>query len=59
MIELFKRYKLNINSYLKITIDPAQTGQVSKESLIQFPEEGISVFELFSYWLNLIEPPSR
>ena len=27
--------------------------------MIEFPAEGISVGELFEYWLNLMEPPSR
>jgi len=27
--------------------------------LIAFPEEGITIYELFSYWINLMEPPSR
>jgi hypothetical protein len=26
---------------------------------MQFPEDGITVFELFSYWINLMDPPSR
>jgi sulfite reductase alpha subunit-like flavoprotein len=27
--------------------------------LVQFPADGLSVFELFTYWINLMEPPSR
>ena len=27
--------------------------------MIQFPAEGISVSDLFEYWLNIMEPPSR
>ena len=27
--------------------------------MIKFPEEGITIQELFEYWLNVIEPPSR
>ena len=27
--------------------------------MIQFPKEGISVSDLFEYWLNVMEPPSR
>lgn len=45
---------------LQIAIDPDQLGQVSATSLIQFPAgQPISALELFSFWLNLSEPPSR
>jgi sulfite reductase alpha subunit-like flavoprotein len=33
--------------------------QISASSIIEFPEEGIRVDELFEYWLNINEPPSR
>ena len=26
---------------------------------MQFPDDGISILELFTYWINLMEPPSR
>ena len=28
-------------------------------SICKFPEEGITILELFTYWINLMEPPSR
>lgn len=44
---------------LSIKLDQSQTGQVSQSSVMKFPENGITIFELFSYWINLMEPPSR
>ena len=32
---------------------------MSQSSVINFPDDGISVKELFESWLNLMEPPSR
>ena len=32
---------------------------MSSSSVIKFPAEGISVGELFEYWLNIMDPPSR
>ena len=27
--------------------------------MLTFPPEGITILELFTYWINLMEPPSR
>lgn len=53
------RIGLAKETMLTITADPAATGQVSSASLIKFPTVPISAHELFSYWLNLSEPPTR
>ena len=50
---------LDAATLLKITINDSQRGQVTASSLIQFPERPISAYELFAYWLNLTEAPSR
>ena len=57
--EFIDRYNLKPTHLLKITVDTNQLGQVSQSSVIKFPEEGITVQELFEYWLNLMDPPSR
>mmetsp|Transcript_22234 Transcript_22234/g.29758 ORF Transcript_22234/g.29758 Transcript_22234/m.29758 type:complete len:165 (-) Transcript_22234:674-1168(-) len=51
---------LEAHSQLKVSVNESQRGQVSATSLIQFPSERpISAYELFAYWLNLSEAPSR
>ena len=51
---------LKPTSLLQISVNQEQLGQVSATSLIPFPQDRpISAFELFSFWLNLSEPPSR
>ena len=57
--EFIAKYNLKPTQLLKITVDPDQLGQVSQQSIIKFPEHGITVQELFEYWLNLMDPPSR
>mmetsp|Transcript_9283 Transcript_9283/g.6643 ORF Transcript_9283/g.6643 Transcript_9283/m.6643 type:complete len:124 (+) Transcript_9283:794-1165(+) len=57
--ELIKRYKLKPTTLLKIVPDEAQLSQVSKSSLIKFPNEAISAQELFEYWLDIMAAPSR
>ncbi|CDW72589.1 nadph-dependent diflavin oxidoreductase 1 [Stylonychia lemnae] len=57
--EFIERYGLKPNQLLKIKVDLEQLGQICSTSVIQFPEEGIKVEELFEYWLNLMDPPSR
>jgi hypothetical protein len=36
-----------------------QLGQISQASFIPFPGQAIRADELFTYWLNISEPPSR
>ena len=43
---------------VRITLNKDQLSQVSVSSLLTFPDV-IRVDELFSYWLALLEPPSR
>eukprot|EP00347_Sterkiella_histriomuscorum_P012855 403366965 len=57
--DFISRYNLKPQQILKITVDKDQLGQVSQSSIIKFPDEGISVQELLSQWLCLMEPPSR
>lgn len=57
--QLIGRLGLHRNQLVKISIDESQSGQVSRQSLIQFPANSLTIFELFSYWLNLMAPPSR
>ena len=40
-------------------IEQLSTYHVSESSVLSFPSSGISILELFTYWLNLMEPPSR
>ena len=53
-----KTLDIDPNAVVKITVNKDQLAQVSASSLLTFPEF-ISVNELFSYWLALLEPPSR
>lgn len=53
------RVGLKRDTMLMISPDPAAMGQVSTASLIKFPSVPISAHELFSFWLNLSEPPTR
>ena len=57
--EFISVYKLNPDQLLRITLDEEQAGQVCRSSVIKFPESGIIIRELFEYWLNLMDPPSR
>ena len=53
------RIGLAPEAQLLITPDNKQLGQVSSASLMRFPDGPISAKELFSFWLNLSEPPTR
>jgi sulfite reductase alpha subunit-like flavoprotein len=53
------RIGLERDACLMISPNQEALGQVSSSSLIKFPPVPISAFELFSFWLNLSEPPSR
>ena len=44
---------------LRISVNQDQLGQVSQSNLLTFPEDGITILELLTYWINLMEPPSR
>ena len=60
--EFLNLINLRPETLLRITVDPDQLGQVSASSLIKFPganEKPITAHELFTYWLNLSEAPSR
>ena len=51
---------LEAGTLLRISVDESQLGQVSATSLIQFPQDRpISAYELFAYWLNITDAPSR
>ena len=54
-----KRLGYENDQLISIKLDLALTGQVSQSSLMKFPENGITIYELFSYWINLMEPASR
>lgn len=64
--EFIRRYGLEPDQRLHITVDQDNAGQVSQSSIISFPSinddgqsGGIRVQELFESWLNLLDPPSR
>mmetsp|Transcript_14222 Transcript_14222/g.24190 ORF Transcript_14222/g.24190 Transcript_14222/m.24190 type:complete len:464 (-) Transcript_14222:23-1414(-) len=57
--QLLEKLGLKGGDRLKIEVVEEQLGQVSQSSLLRFPEQGVSARELFSYWLNLLDPPSR
>ena len=44
---------------MKISVDQEQIGQLDQSSRLEFPPDGLSILELFCYWVNLMEPPSR
>jgi sulfite reductase alpha subunit-like flavoprotein len=44
---------------VKISVDEQQIGQLDQSSLLAFPEDGLTLLELFCFWINLMEPPSR
>lgn len=56
--DFMKFLDLSPDAAVKITVNKDQLAQVSESSLLTFPEI-IRVDELFSYWLGLLEPPSR
>lgn len=51
--------KFEPTQLLKVVVRQDQLGQVSQSSVLSFPDSNLTVYELFSYWLNLMEPPSR
>ena len=57
--EFIARLGLSPTQVLKIMIDSEQVNQVDQSCLLQFPPGGITILELFCYWINLMEPPSR
>ena len=57
--DFIARLGLTPNQVLKITIDLDQVNQVDQSSLLHFPPDGITLLELFCYWINLMEPPNR
>jgi sulfite reductase alpha subunit-like flavoprotein len=44
---------------VKISVDEQQIGQLDQSSLLAFPDDGLTLLELFCFWINLMEPPSR
>ena len=59
VLDFIKDMHLKPNQLLKIQVLKQHLGQVSQSSVLSFPEKPLTVIELFSYWLNLMEPPSR
>lgn len=57
--EFIRRLGYKPEQVLKIDVDREQLGQLDQSSLLIFPEDGITILELFCYWINLMEPPSR
>jgi sulfite reductase alpha subunit-like flavoprotein len=56
--DFMKFLGIDENAMVRITVNKDQLSQVSASSLLTFPDV-IRVDELFSYWLALLEPPSR
>jgi sulfite reductase alpha subunit-like flavoprotein len=57
-LEIMSKYGLKPNDLLKITKNPECSSYVSKDSILNFPPI-ITAKELFEFWLNISEPPSR
>lgn len=57
--QFIRRLGYEPGQLVKISVDDEQIGQLDQSSLLAFPVDGLTILELFCYWINLMEPPSR